>query len=253
MRDKRLTCYYLLQRNTLQTYFVYEMRLKSCMNIAEVMQCKQTCSSFGIHISVPATQWIPTTFVKAFSNTSRILSFNFCILWVFRFSCYAYLALPSQVLRAPHSYMSFTWTFAGGEGQLEIESSVINSSWTITHITSARISLTMPILIKWFGHGHEEAAKQTDGRGGKWRTEFPNVINRTHVRMKREEASLRIRSIWKLQATQTGQGCKHIADYSDQWSSVSACVLKINGQWARTMFRYINSYIMSHNGSRRNI
>jgi len=71
--------------------------------------------------------------------------------------------------------------------------------------------------------------------------------------MKREEASLRIRSIWKLQATQTGQGCKHIADYSDQWSSVSACVLKINGQWARTMFRYINSYIMSHNGSRRNI
>jgi len=90
-------------------------------------------------------------------------------------------------------------------------------------------------------------------RGCKRRTEFPNIINRVHVRMKREEASLRIRSIGKLQATHTGQCSTHITNYSEQWSSVSARVLKINGQWTRTMFRCINSYIMSYNGSRRNI
>ena len=47
--------------------------------------------------------------------------------------------------------------------QLEIESSAINSSWTITFFfTPARVSLTMPILINWFGHSHEEADEQTD-------------------------------------------------------------------------------------------
>jgi hypothetical protein len=41
--------------------------------------------------------------------------------------------------------------------------------------------------------------------------------------MKREVASLRIRSIGKLQATQTGNCSKHIANYRQQWSSFSAC------------------------------
>lgn len=56
-------------------------------------------------------------------------------------------------------------------------------------------------------------------RGVKWRTKFPNIINWMHVRMRREVASLRIRST----GTQTGKCCKHIANYNKQWSSVSAC------------------------------